>query len=375
LDSLDIGIIYTPMAHKELIKGPRVTLANVAKAANVHHTTVSRSLRNDPAISIRTKEKVQALADKMGYHPDPMLSALAAYRQRSEPVKFRSSIAWLTNFPEENGWSYRKIMTEYLQGAESRAEQLGYSIDVIWFRSLISKDRNPESTLIARGIRGLLLPPQLAAHTHIQLQWNQFAAVSFGFTLRRPPLHTVSNYQYGSIFRLTQHLAELGFRRIALACTEQSDVRLDYSWSAGFRAALASLGLFSPKLLHLAKTLEEKAFIKWFKKETPDVIIVDAAIRNPNDLSNPEQNKIYHWLTESGVKIPEDVSIAALALPSEENFFGGVTENAHAVGSAAVDLISGSLLRNELGIPTIPTRTLIEGTYKPGHSINPPREK
>jgi DNA-binding LacI/PurR family transcriptional regulator len=350
----------------------RITLADIARAAKVHHTTVSRSLRNDPAISTETRKTVQALAESMGYKPDPMLSALASYRQREKPIKFKASIAWLTNFPEEHGWRYRTIMSEYLRGAKQRAEQLGYSIDVIWYPELVSKSASPERTLLARGIRGLLLPPQLATHTDIRLSWDQFAAVAFGFTLRHPHVHTVSNYQYASIYKLATQLASLGFKRIGLACTGKSDERLKYSWSAGFRAALTSMGMFSISLQHLPETLEKNQLLKWFRRETPDAIIVDAAISKPNDRLHPEQNKVYNWLLEEGASVPGDVSIAALALPEEETYFGGVTENALAVGGVAVDLLSGFLMRNDLGLPDVPTRTLIDGDYRQGFSIIPP---
>jgi LacI family transcriptional regulator len=55
-----------------------VTLEDVARAAGVHYSTVSRAL--DPAtlrrVSIDTRKLVQALAKKMGYQPDMVASGL-----------------------------------------------------------------------------------------------------------------------------------------------------------------------------------------------------------------------------------------------------------------------------------------------------------
>ena len=59
---------------------PRTTMKDVAQQLGVHTTTVSLALRNSPKLPIETREKIQALAKKMGYHQDPMLSALTAYR-------------------------------------------------------------------------------------------------------------------------------------------------------------------------------------------------------------------------------------------------------------------------------------------------------
>ena len=58
----------------------RVTLADIAVRAEVHVTTVSLALRNHPRLPAQTRERIQELAKKMGYVPDPFLRALVAYR-------------------------------------------------------------------------------------------------------------------------------------------------------------------------------------------------------------------------------------------------------------------------------------------------------
>ena len=53
----------------------RVTLSDIAKEAKVHVTTVSLALRDHPRIPAETKQRIKDLAKKMGYAPDPILSA------------------------------------------------------------------------------------------------------------------------------------------------------------------------------------------------------------------------------------------------------------------------------------------------------------
>ena len=48
----------------------RVTLADVAKIAQVSTATVSRVIADSPLISIDTKEKVQKIIDEMNYIPN-----------------------------------------------------------------------------------------------------------------------------------------------------------------------------------------------------------------------------------------------------------------------------------------------------------------
>ena len=59
----------------------RVTVYDIAEKLGVSHSTVSMALRNHPAISGKRRKQVIQAAAKMGYSPDPHLSALAAYRR------------------------------------------------------------------------------------------------------------------------------------------------------------------------------------------------------------------------------------------------------------------------------------------------------
>ncbi|HKK81409.1 MAG TPA: LacI family DNA-binding transcriptional regulator, partial [Prolixibacteraceae bacterium] len=45
----------------------RVTIKDIAKELNLHHSTVSRALRDEKSINFRTREKVLAYARKRGY--------------------------------------------------------------------------------------------------------------------------------------------------------------------------------------------------------------------------------------------------------------------------------------------------------------------
>jgi LacI family transcriptional regulator len=47
-----------------------VTIKDIAKLANVSHTTVSRALNNSPLIKEKTKKKILDIANQLNYIPD-----------------------------------------------------------------------------------------------------------------------------------------------------------------------------------------------------------------------------------------------------------------------------------------------------------------
>ena len=62
----------------------RITLSDVARAAGVSPSTVSRALRGERAVDPALIERVQAVSTLLGYVPDPAARALAS--QRSDHV-------------------------------------------------------------------------------------------------------------------------------------------------------------------------------------------------------------------------------------------------------------------------------------------------
>ena len=60
-----------------------VTIKDIAKAAGVSHTTVSRALHGSPAISPETTTRIRQLAQEMGYTPSAVAQSLLARRTQT----------------------------------------------------------------------------------------------------------------------------------------------------------------------------------------------------------------------------------------------------------------------------------------------------
>ena len=57
-----------------------ISIADIARVAGVSHTTVSRALRESPLISLDTRERIQRLAQEMGYTPNAIAQSLQTRR-------------------------------------------------------------------------------------------------------------------------------------------------------------------------------------------------------------------------------------------------------------------------------------------------------
>ncbi len=136
---------------------PRVTLRSIAGVLNLHHSTVSRALKNDRRIPPETRERVLKATRELGYQPDPMLSALMTYRKsRATRERYRATLGWITNYPTKDGWrEYEK--NAYFRGATRRAHELGYMLEEFWLAEPGLTQKRAIQILEARNIHGLFL--------------------------------------------------------------------------------------------------------------------------------------------------------------------------------------------------------------------------
>jgi len=336
----------------------RPTLIDVAKEAGVHHSTVSRALKNHPGIPEKTRKKIMAVVTRLKYVPDPNLTALAAYKNANRPVGFLANLAWITNFSTEEGWKDNPHFPYYYEGAKNRAAELGYGMDILWLPGILNSGKAPSHVLRNRSIRGLLLPPQPAPNTRLDLDWDDFSAVSFGFTLTAPSLHNVGIDHFRSIQSLLREIHHLGYRRPLLLLSLKSDQRVSFAWSAGFHVGCRQLGLPPSDPVHLTSP-DFRDFLAAVRKAKPDVILTT---RGWATLAREQ-------LPAAGLRVPEEIGVAAVNYAATDQGQGGIFEDGLLVGRHAVDILSAMVQRGEVGIPKNVKHLITEGTFHPGFSL------
>ncbi len=333
----------------------RISQRDLAREAGVHHSTVSRALKNDKRITAQVRAEIKAAAARLGYSPDPMLSSLAAYRNQKQVHQNQGTIAWLTNFPTRDGWKeFQNI--DYFNGSSRRATELGYTLDDIWMREPGMKPERLTQILLSRNVCGILLPTQPKARVRLKLDWNKFTAVSFGSTVFWPPLRSVDCDHFRCMASLMRRVKKLGYRRPGFFCLSSTHEAVDRNWVAAFLTFQPG-GLNDKFIPPLVEKLPHAAsFKRWHQKYKPDVVIAQFEV-------------VADWMRALGFRIPEDVGFALAAKHDRFSDFSGMDENSSLVGQAGVDLLVDLINRGERGIPSIPTTTLVRGSWIEGNSL------
>ena len=355
----------------------RITLSDVARKAGVHATTVSLALRNHRSLPDGTRQRLRAVAQAMGYRPDPLLRALVAYRGATGARRNPPTLAYVTNWSTPWGWKHVTAHPEFYLGAQAKAQELGYQLEHFWLRAQGMSQERLGQILYARGISGILI----ASHGRemgdaVRFKWENFSGVKIDYFPHQPALHNVTNNQCDIIRLAMQRVLGAGYRRIGFVMHRGWDHAVDHLWTAGClceqRALAAGEAIpphFFPEPEPVARWLNEsqaevfpepQAFIKWFRKYRPEVVISKASFVLP-------------IFREMGLSVPEDVAFVDVFLDDPSGRTAGVKQNHPTVGALAVEILAGQLQHNKYGVPEIPTTTYVEGTWFAGASCPMPK--
>jgi LacI family transcriptional regulator len=330
----------------------------IALLAKVSQSTVSRALRNHPALPRATCLRVQALARRLGYVPNPLISSIFAHLRRRRGRRHLGTLAFLTAHANREVLSKPGTYRDFFLGARERATQQGFDVEAHWAAEPGMTGPRLNSILRARGILGVIMSTRDADQRIYDLEWEQFALVRIGRSHRVPPLHCVVNHQYQTVQMVTEQLASRGYVRIGIALSRWQNDVTDQSWLAGFLTWQLSQPVRSRVPVHMVPVLTEAPFLAWFKRHRPDAVISV----NPN---------VVRWLRYSDRARTEFVGSAVLDWHDHIGDIAGADQNNRVVGAAAVDVLLGQLRRNERGLPNHPRTTLIESSWRDGATGRP----
>jgi DNA-binding LacI/PurR family transcriptional regulator len=337
-----------------------ITMKSIAAQAGVTQATVSMSLANNPRIPATTRERIQAIARKLNYHPNPYVSTLMRIRRQGKPLKDKPVLALVCAQHTANGWREHPAPTirQMREGALERATFRGYRAQEFWLhRDDMSNERFSEM-LYARGIQGLLISPRAEGAPTPMLRWEYFAAVCLSVPLPALTVTTVCNDHYFSSLQIVRECHRRGYRRPGLVLRREHQLRFQGRWEAGFFVGGETLPDLEVRPPLYVDDWEDPAPIRrWLKRERPDVLITPAA------------DVLAGVLTQAGLRVPEDIGLALLACPQLGDRSSGVFQNGRMIGALAVDTLISMVERHERGLPEQATTLMVEGQWNEGRTL------
>ncbi|HRE83302.1 MAG TPA: LacI family DNA-binding transcriptional regulator [Opitutaceae bacterium] len=332
----------------------KVTMADVARAARVSRATVSLALRHRNEIPESTRRKVHAAAQRLGYVPHPLVSALMATR-RGKNRAFQASLAFLTAFPTKEGW--RTVSQAYaalFAGAQARAQQLGYALHEVWLRDPRVDPRRQSQILQARGVQGLLVAPLPAENAVTPaIAWEAFSVLAVGYSVREPAFHRISHdYFHGMSLALQQCRAK-GYRRIGFFLDRRVSHVIAHLWHAAYLAEQNTTpGVEAIEPL-LAERWDDPQILRWLKQQRLDALIcLDA------------------WRLQAIHHVPASLPLICLNTDESPHPLPGIRRDFSLIGHAAIDRLVSLVQTNQRGTPDRVQTVLLEGEWTHGDRLS-----
>lgn len=268
----------------------KVTIKEVAKAAGVSFTTVSRALSGSPGVGETTRARIRRICEEMGYTPNAIARSMVQRRTNTIGL-IVSSI----NNP---------FMSEVTESIENRLREHGYHMTVCNSSGDVELERKAYELLLERQADGILLiPVGTESYATLKPLLGRAPTIFISENLKDHPVNYVSvdNYRGGKLG--TKYLISLGHKRILyLGCRRGSAAHL--LRADGYRDACLKRGLEPDYLDNEAGSSYESGYRlaqQYFAGGQRHTAIFCAA--------DSIAIGVMRAADELGVRIPEDISV------------------------------------------------------------------
>ncbi|WP_242835895.1 LacI family DNA-binding transcriptional regulator [Butyrivibrio sp. FCS014] len=333
-----------------------VSLKDISKACGVSIATVSKALNDHSDISKETKERIRAVADELGYHPNAAAQALKTNRSNNIGVLF---------VDEANSGLTHDYFSHVLDSFKKKAEQEGFDITFINADKTRTNNMSYLSHAIYRGFDGVVIACVEFADSEVTELINS-----------NIPVVTIDHSFYNRISIVSDNIK--GIRDLVTYIYEQGHRKIAYIHGSEDTAVTQS------RLSSFYKTLQE------LDVNIPDEYVVSAPYRNIEkslevtnkllDLPDPPTCILYpddfaafggyNAIRMRGMTVPNDVSVAGYdgieIARRISPVMTTIVQDTDKIGrTAATKLID--LINNPKG--TLIEQIVIEGTLQPGESV------
>ena len=271
-----------------------ITIYDIAESLNLSSATVSRGLKDHPAIRKETKKRIVEKAKEMGYRHNHFASNLRRNRTNTIGVIV----------PRLNSY----FMSSVIAGIEKVVSEAGYNLVISQSLESGKKETVNIKTMFNTRVDGLLLSlaydTEDASHLKIILDKN-IPLVFFDRVFEHPLCTSVVIDNYAAGYAMTEHLLSQGCKRIAhITASQKRNVYAERL--AGYKQALADWNIPFDEKLIFVNNLGETACMEAIQSILQMDPLPDG-IFSSNDSSAVI---CVRELKKAGIRIPEQIAVA-----------------------------------------------------------------
>ncbi len=281
-----------------------VSIKDIARAASVSHSTVSRALRDSPLVSAETTALIRRIAKEQGYTVSAVARGLVTRKTKTIGVV-------VTTIADP-------FVSEVVSGIEQTANDHRYSVFLADSYADPEREVRVVQSFAERRVEGIVVTASRVGTIYLEILSELKVPIVLINNQRRGEfMHSVMIENVEASRQATQHLIGLGHRRIAYL-GDQFGYQSDTERFAGYRRALEQAALpFLPELVVHGDGKPEGGV------KAMELLLglpqAPTAVFCYNDMSALGALRCIH---ESGLRVPEDISLVGF----DDLFFASYTQ-------------------------------------------------
>lgn len=300
----------------------KITIKDIARELKIHHTTVSRALRNDPRIKDETRKRIITFANEKGYQVNQ--SALNFRNKQSNEIAIV--------VPNIGHYTF----SNFISRVTDLAQDSGFVVSVFQSKEDYENEKNVIQILMQNRVAGVIasISNSTVDTSHFKrLKDFGIPLVFFDRVAQDIETSKVIANNYDAAYDAVKYLAKKGYRRI-VHLTGPAYINVFSDRNDGYQSALKELGLTYSLRYEVSKSFVLNDGIKFMKEVWGHTMRPDAILCDSFTLSAG----INSFCSENRIHIPRDLAIIAIA----NDPFSALIEPPQTVMEQPIDEIANS---------------------------------
>ena len=272
-----------------------ITISDVASAAGVSKTTVSRYLNNrTDLMSEKTKNRIEKMIELLDYHPSELARSLKSKKTKTIGVVV----------PELRSPFY----TSAISGIGDTLKKQGYSIVIMECENKLKNEQKNIKEMLSRDVDGLIVDTVSCDNEYLaSLDIQKFPIVLLDRYVKNHRMDIAYIDNEAMMIDLFDHFEKEGFNRFALFTQPWKEISARYERRKYFLKIIKKrYGYDASKDVYTIgvdyKTFDEalESFVETLKVDDIPVII---------GVNSVSTFSLFHAILKKNLKIPEDIGI------------------------------------------------------------------